>query len=240
MRRQIEISSSLWFALASFALAFGGSAQAQEGTQGTILFQNIPSDLDNIASTGFRWRLPVTPQPIQGRLPLSQMRVVLVKEGEARPAVAARATIKGYRVEPLTMVVAPHTALTFSNKGSEEVTMAVVGRSSVTALKIDSEREGEVVLDKPGRYLFRATDYTSVLSYVIVVESVADSALTATAPDEASFDLGQVPAGSYELRVYFQGAPILQKSVEVSQEGKFNEGRFLLTREEFQKILDRP
>ena len=228
------LCASLWPASIQAQDAEVAEGEQARELKGTLIFEDIPSALftDHI-----HWRIPVAVSRTASALPLEDMQVVLVHPEQHRTSATATLEIASYKIQPRTLTVPPGTTIELVNKDFD-VTMIVAGRSKIEGMKLDKENPtARKVLDKPGRYLFRATNYTSVLSYVIVTKSVADSVVTSTAHKEAEFNLGEVSKGSYELRIYFRGTIVLNKKIRVNSAGRSNESRFLITRDVLAKAV---
>lgn len=247
--------SALWIAVLSCVALWGSwpaqsqdgganaarGAEAASGAVGEVIFKDLPPHVDNLGQTGFHWRVPAVPKARTTRPPLDQMVVVLSHEEEKRSPEDITAVVKGYRIEPRVIVAAPNTTLHVEHQGQGAIHIEAVGRGGIKPLTLDEPgHQAKLSLDKPGRYILQATEYTSVLTYVIVTDSIAESTLQATSRDRAQFNLGDVPAGRYELKIYYQGKLVLEEKVEVNAEGALNKPGFLLNREDWQRVTQLP
>lgn len=249
------VRSTLWIAVLLGVVLWGAwpaqsqnkranaakDVEAPSGAVGEVFFKDLPPHIDNLGQTGFHWRMPAVMQARTTRPPLDQMIVVLSHDEEKRSPEDTSAVIKGYSIEPRVIVAAPNTTLHVEHQGQDAVRLEAVGRSGIEPLTLkEPGSKAKLSLDKPGRYILQAMEYTSILTYVIVTDSIADSTLQATSNDRAQFDLGDVPAGSYELRIYYQGKIVLEEKVEVNAEGALIKPGFLLNREDWQRVTQLP
>jgi hypothetical protein len=217
----------------SSAFAQDEEEQVEKGLRGTLIFEDIPVDLTQLMDKDFNWRFQALQDERRSKVPLEEMKVVVIHSESQQNPRAASLKISGYQIHPRSMVLPPGSTVSFKNEGVDLI-VKVEGRSGVEPMVFDGEKSSaKQTLDKPGRYIFRATNYTSVVSYVNVLTSFADSNLTSSGPEKAEFNLGDVPKGSYELRVYFRGTMVLTEKIIVNSKGKSNESRFLITRSDF-------
>ncbi len=206
------------------------SAQSVGTTQGMLLFDNVPEHASNAAGTGHLWRFRSA--PVGPLMPLEDLHIVLLgTTAQASKARDAEVQVAAYGTNPPTVAVTPGSQVTFTSGGPAPWKLDVVGRAMEPVILDSTGSSGEVKLDKPGRYIFRDGSSPSVTTYVIVGRVVADSGLTRASDNEASFDLGAVPAGTYTMRVYFRGENVvtLEREVTVATNGALTPNKSLLS-----------
>ena len=230
------------------ASLLGSTASAQDDptaptesprVTGSILFKDAPALLDPSGSS-VNWRVPAPGLAREPQLPLEQMFVVLSRSDAEASDEAERVelTVGGYAVSPLTLAARPGVALTFTNAGPTGYTLKSVGRAAIKDIELtEPGKAAEMTLEKPGRYVFQDLQHPSVLVYIVVMDKVATSSLTQTSPTKATFDLGSVAPGSYQLTPSLRGKPIDEREIKVSSTGAAPI-EFLLTGEDLLEALD--
>jgi plastocyanin len=234
---QRTIIAALAFWVSALWLCGAASAQEEEApasARGTIFFESVPAQADNFGGASYLWRFPAAPQEGMARPPLEQLLVVLVGAPEVAGA-EAQVVLRGVRAWPRALALAPGSAVTFVNEDPLSYTLQVSGRAMPPLSLEAAGGRASVTLDKPGRYAFQAPGYASLTTYVIVGPLAGSSALRAAGPQEASFDLGALPPGSYQFEIYFRGERLesMRREVRVTPAGALEPARFLLKRGDF-------
>lgn len=214
----------------------GAGAQVTPTVRGALFFEGVPPQLDNFADTSYLWRVQMEPHPQQ--LPLDQLLVVVQRQdAQASPA---KVELRGYRAWPRALAVPQGSTLTVSNQDPLSYSLSFEGRPMEALELPGAGSQASVTLTRPGRYVLMDPAFTSTTCYVVVAPAVATATLEQGGQGEALFDLGQLPAGSYQMEFYFQGErmPSMGRQVQVSADGTLTPARFLITRKDFQSIAN--
>lgn len=213
---------------------------APQGVVGRVFFESVPAGSDNPGNASFYWRVPAAGLVHDGAraLPLDQLTVVLTGGAAPSKGGEARVALRGYQPHPRTLVVAPGTALRFSNEDPHPYRLEVPGRDQPPVSLAEAGQEGsaqEVTLDRAGRFVFMDPRMPSASLYVVVARVTAASGLVPDGPSEARFELGALPPGRYRMEMYFRGELLkgMSRDVEVDAQGALNPPRFLIKREDF-------
>lgn len=167
------------------------------------------------------------------------MVVTFSREGgsAAQDTQDAKVILEGYQITPLTLAVRPGAKVTFTSNGPTPYTLKSVGRVGIEDIVLAKTGDSaEVVLDKPGRYVFQDPHLPSVLVYIVVADHLAASALTLNDRSKATFELASPPAGDYQLKTYLRGKLVDEREVKVSGSGT-PPIEFLLTGEDLLEAL---
>jgi hypothetical protein len=166
------------------------------------------------------WRLDNGLLAVQARPldPRSECVVVLFpktpgKGKEPAKGEAVTAELKGLRLTPQVIVVPLGAALSIKNEDRVPYALHATGsdEAAYPARPLPAGGKREEVLQHPGVYNLRDDEQAHLRGWVIVTEGAV-----ALRPDEHWAFRGEVPDGHYDLKVFYRGGYVVEKSVDVS------------------------
>jgi plastocyanin len=119
--------------------------------------------------------------------------------------------LEDMRFNPPLLAVRPNTKVTFENKDATLHLIEPVEGTFMPAKRVDAGSVNDHTFDKAGAYRLRCSEYPHMSATVLVL----DAPLFVLPDNSGAFTFPDVKAGSYKLKVWYQGGWIHSQSLTV-------------------------
>jgi hypothetical protein len=205
------------FALLTVAVVLAGTGAVRVGLaaslRGTVKLPKSFRDRPAFSAPGF-WMLPNDVIEIRPPLVDPRMTMVVVLEGSGlpiKPGVKPEVTISDARLTPPVLPVQANQPITFSNKDASVHNLEPVGEKFMPSMRLLTNTAKKGSIAKPGAYRLQCSVVPHVVGTILVVD-----APQFTLPDaNGAFAFGEIPNGSYTLRIWYSGKWVHSQPVAV-------------------------
>jgi len=201
------------------AVAFAGAVKGKV-SGATKLLNPVWNEAKEASANRFTWREPSPTVKAEFRQLFAHTPKEVCIAAIGGPAQAGNTTfafkITGGRTSPVTLVVAPGTMIEFQNRDPFPHRPYIAGNGGLVASDMKSGATRQWKAPGPGKYELRDELAPSVRSWIVVDPNVHGIAYPGR---DGSFLFGNLPAGEYTLKAFFNGEPTGKALTVVVKDG---------------------